>query len=210
MVPLCEVFECSACWLIGPSFVLTGSLRALFFMFILFKACITYLHLHRTFCRCPSFHRSLGLEHTALALWCSVLTTLYFAEMVLWLSQYRYTRINDKMARQKTYEKRRDEWYRNGKPGEQTTASGRYSNFANTLQEIVRENNQEIKKEKERLENFNKIGIRKCWEEKRESWSNIKCHNIREEMDVREGKARKEKWCHREWKEVRTLESTQK
>ena len=54
------------------------------------------------------------------------------------------------MAGQNTYGKRRDEWYRNRRPGEQTTSRGRYSNFASTLQEIVRGNNQEINMAKDR------------------------------------------------------------
>ena len=38
----------------------------------------------------------------------------------------------------------------NGRPGKQTTTRCIYSIFVSTLQEIVRENNQDINKEKER------------------------------------------------------------
>ena len=63
----------------------------------------------------------------------------------------RYQRIINKMVRQRMYEKRRNEWYRNRRPGKQIVASSRYGNFTNTLQEIVRDNNDENDKKKERL-----------------------------------------------------------
>ena len=49
----------------------------------------------------------------------------------------------------KTYEKRRDEWYRNRRPGEQIDTSCRYSNFLYASQKIVREINHENSKDKE-------------------------------------------------------------
>ena len=84
-------------------------------------------------------------------------------------SEQRNRRINNKMAKQKTYEKRRDECYRNWRPdleNRQPQLSNN-SDFTNTLQEIVRENSQENKKEKERevrLAQHN--AIRKCLEER--------------------------------------------
>ena len=46
---------------------------------------------------------------------------------------------------------KKDELYRNKRPGEQTTASSRYSSFTNTLQEIVWQKNHRNNQEKERL-----------------------------------------------------------
>ena len=64
---------------------------ALIFIFTLFRAHIGYLFSSRTLCRwSSSFSNSWELEHTALALWCNVFTTPYFAAMVWWLSHYRY------------------------------------------------------------------------------------------------------------------------
>ena len=85
-------------WLLGvvldevlvPVMLLTGMVWALLFIFILFKAHIEYLHLDETSCRCSTLCSSCGLEHTALVLWSSVLTTLYLAETGRWVSQCRY------------------------------------------------------------------------------------------------------------------------
>ena len=64
---------------------------ALILFFILFKAHLGYLHLVRTFCRCYcSSCKCCWVKHTALALWNSVLITLYFADMAWWLSHFRY------------------------------------------------------------------------------------------------------------------------
>ena len=71
------------CWL--SLLLFTGCAWELFFIFILFKVYMGYLHFSNTFCGC-SFSRNCRLEETALALWLSVLTTLHFAEMVWWLS----------------------------------------------------------------------------------------------------------------------------
>ena len=64
---------------------------ALILFFTLLRAQLGYLFSFKTFCRwCSSSSNSYWVEHTALALWCKVLTTLYFAAMVCWLSDCRY------------------------------------------------------------------------------------------------------------------------
>ena len=69
--------------------LLTGTVLSSNLLSSSVKAHIGYMHLDRTSCGC-SFYRRCGLEHTVLVLWCSVLTTLYLAEMVWWLLQCRY------------------------------------------------------------------------------------------------------------------------
>ena len=64
---------------------------ALILFFTLLRAQVGYLFLVRIFCRCSSSSfNSCWVEHTALALWGKVLTTLYLAAMVWWLSHCRY------------------------------------------------------------------------------------------------------------------------
>ena len=64
---------------------------ALILFFTLLRAQLGYLFSFRTFCRWySSSSNSCCVEHTILALWCKVLTTLYFAAMVWWLSHCRY------------------------------------------------------------------------------------------------------------------------
>ena len=68
-----------------------GWFGALILFFILFKADVGYLHLARTFWRCScSSCKCCVVKHTALALWKSVLITLYLAEMAWWLSCCKY------------------------------------------------------------------------------------------------------------------------
>ena len=61
------------------------------FIFALLMAQSGYLHLCRAWHRCSSsFFCNCGSEHTVLALWNRVPATLYFDDMVCWLSHYRY------------------------------------------------------------------------------------------------------------------------
>ena len=64
---------------------------ALILFFILLRTQLGDSFSFRTFCKwCSSSSNSCWVEHTALALWCKVLTTLYFTAMVWWLSHCRY------------------------------------------------------------------------------------------------------------------------
>ena len=64
---------------------------ALILFFTLLRAQLGYLCSVRTFCRWfSSSSNSCWVEHTALALWCKVLTMLHFAAMEWCLSHCRY------------------------------------------------------------------------------------------------------------------------
>ena len=55
------------------------------------RACAGYLHFVRTFYRqSSSCCNSWGLGHIVLVLWCRVSTTLYFDDIVWWLSHCKY------------------------------------------------------------------------------------------------------------------------
>ena len=61
------------------------------FIFAQLMAQSGYLHLCRAWHRCSSsFFCNCGSEHTVLALWNRVPATLYFDDMVCWLSHCRY------------------------------------------------------------------------------------------------------------------------
>ena len=84
-------FWCSTGWLIGTYIAVDRITLGSVLDLNPVQGYIGYLHLDRTFSMSSSsFCSSCGIEQTALAMWFSGLTTLYFAEMVWWLSQCRY------------------------------------------------------------------------------------------------------------------------